>query len=69
MVARIEVEITLKRFHRASEDLVEFQPESPDPEHETIRIGPYSGDVEIVSIVVGAIIGKRRERQSESSTA
>ena len=59
VVARIADEITLKRYHRASEDLVELQPQSDNPEHETIRIGPDSADTEIVGVVVGAIIGTR----------
>ena len=67
VVARIENEITLKRFHRASENLVELQPESNNPEHETIRLGPQSTDTEIVGVVVGAIIGTRIERSAAAS--
>ena len=61
VVARIENEITLERFHRASENLVELQPQSNNPEHETIRIGPQSTNTEIAGVVVGAIIGTRIE--------
>ena len=66
VVARIENEITLKRFHRASENLVELQPQSNNPEHETIRIGPQSANTEIVGIVVGAIIGTRMQRTAKA---
>ena len=66
VVARIENEITLKRFHRASENFVELQPESNNPEHETIRIGPQSTDTEIVGVVVGAIIGTRMQRSAKA---
>ena len=59
VVARMGEEITLKRYHRASEDLVELQPESSNPEHHPIRIDPQTEDVQIVGIVVGAIIGAR----------
>ena len=62
VIARIETEITLKRFHRASDTLVELQPRSTNPEHEPIRIGPESPDAEIVGVVVGAIIGTRMRR-------
>ena len=60
VVARIGDEITLKRFMRKADNTVELQPESNDPEHTPIRIGPESEDSEIVGIVVGAIIGTRR---------
>lgn len=59
VIARIAGEITLKRYHRAGENVVELQPQSDNLEHETIRIGPESADTEIVGVVVGAIIGTR----------
>ena len=61
VVARIADEITLKRYHWTSENVVELQPQSDNPEHETIRIGPGSADTEIVGVVVGAIIGTRMD--------
>lgn len=63
VVARIEDEITLKRFHRKDENTIELQPESSNPEHEPIRIDEQT-DFEISGVVVGAIIGTRRERTS-----
>ena len=61
VVARIGDEITLKRFMRKADNTMELQPESNDPEHTPIRIGPETEDSEIVGIVVGAIIGTRRD--------
>ena len=61
VVARIGEEITLKRFYRRNGHAsVELQPVSSNPEHVTIRIDGQS-DFEISGIVVGAIIGTRRE--------
>ena len=59
VIARIGEEITLKRFYRNPEN-VELQPISSNPEHGTIRVDSLS-DFEISGIVVGAIIGTRRE--------
>ena len=59
VVARIGEEVTLKRYHRASEELVELKPESSNPQHETIQIDAHTEDFEIVGIVVGAIVGPR----------
>ena len=61
VVARIGDGITLKRFMRKADNTMELQPESNDPEHTPIRIGPETEDSEIVGIVVGAIIGTRRD--------
>ena len=66
VVARIGPEITLKRYHRRKEGDIELQPESSNPEHEAIRIDPYTSDFEIVGIVVGAIIGTTRAMAEES---
>ena len=66
VVARIENEIALKRFHRVSKSLVELQPQSSNPEHEAIRIGPQSADTEIVGVVVGAIIGTRMHERARA---
>ena len=61
VVARIGEEITLKRFYRRNgHESVELQPVSSNPEHGTIRIDGQN-DFEISGIVVGAIIGTRRE--------
>ena len=60
VVARIGQEVTLKRYCRKGPDTIELQPESTNPEHEAIRVGPETVDFEIVGIVVGAIVGARR---------
>ena len=58
VVARIEDEVTLKRFVRLDERRVELRPESFEPGHETIEV-----DLEketafaICGIAVGALIG------------
>ena len=57
VMARIETEITLKCFRRPSEDRVELQPCSKNPEHCTIVIDEHTQDWEIVGVVVGAMIG------------
>ena len=57
VVARIGTDITLKCFHRPSEDRVELQPCSKNPEHCAIMIDEQTEDWEIVGVVVGAMIG------------
>ena len=59
VVARIGGEIVLKRYCRKSETQIELQPESTNPEHEAIQIGPQTTDFQIVGVVVGAIVGAR----------
>ena len=61
VVARIGEEITLKRYYRQNGDgSIELQPVSSNAEHNTIRIDGRN-DFEISGVVVGAIIGTRRE--------
>ena len=61
VVARIGEEITLKRYYRQNGyGSIELQPVSSNAEHNTIRIDGRS-DFEISGVVVGAIIGTRRE--------
>ena len=61
VVARIGEDITLKRYYRRNgHGSVELQPVSSNAEHSTIRIDGQS-DFEISGIVVGAIVGTRRE--------
>ena len=57
-VARAD--ITVKRYERTGKSAVELQPVSTNAEHEPIKIGPTTEDVEIVGVVVGAIVGTRR---------
>ena len=63
VLARIGPEVTLKRFQRIDAAHVELQPVSTNPEHEPIPIGPTTHDTEIVGIVVGAIVGRRRSAE------
>ena len=58
VVARIEDEVTLKRFVRLSKRLVELRPESTNPEHDTIEVDLKSTDLHIDGIAVGALIGQ-----------
>ena len=59
VIARIGHEITLKCFHRATEDRIELQPRSSNPEHRPLVIDKTTSDWEIVGVVVGAMIGPR----------
>ena len=60
VVARIGTDITLKCFHRPSDDRVELRPCSKNPEHCAIVIDEQTEDWEIVGVVVGAMIGPPR---------
>ena len=60
VMVRIGNEITLKCFHRASDDRIELQPRSKNPEHRAIVIDEQTEDWEIVGVVVGAMIGPPR---------
>ena len=60
VMARIGTEITLKCFHRPTEDRVELRPCSKNPEHCAIVIDEQTEDWEIVGVVVGAMIGPPR---------
>ncbi len=61
VVARIGTDITLKCFHRPSDDRVELRPCSENPEHCAIMIDEQTEDWEIVGVVVGAMIGPPRQ--------
>ena len=60
VVARIGTDITLKCFHRPSDDRVELRPCSKNPEHCAIVIDEQTEDWEIIGVVVGAMIGPPR---------
>ena len=60
VVARTGQEITLKHFRQVGDEYIVLEPESTNPEHETIRIDRTTGDFQIVGVVVGAIVGARR---------
>ena len=57
IVARLEEEITLKRYFRMDERRVELRPESSNPEHQPIAVDLESDVFEIAGIAVGALIG------------
>ena len=57
IVARLEEEITLKRYFRMDERRVELRPESTNPEHQPIEVDLESDVFEIAGIAVGALIG------------
>ena len=65
VMARIGTDITLKCFHRPSEDRVELRPCSKNPEHCAIVIDEQTEDWEIVGVVVGAMIGPPRQGLQE----
>ena len=60
VLARVGDEVTLKRYKRIGPDTVELQPASTSPDHRPIRVDAHTGDIAIVGVVVGAIIGTRR---------
>lgn len=59
VVARVDDEVTLKRFVRLAPQHVELRPESSNPRHKPIRIDLARDRLHIDGIVVGALIGKR----------
>ena len=61
VVARLEEEITLKRFYCKDGTTIELQPVSSNPEHSPIYVNAQTVGFDIEGIVVGAIIGTRRE--------
>ena len=65
VMARIGTEITLKCFHRPSEDRVELRPCSKNPEHCAIVIDGQTEDWEIIGVVVGAMIGRPQQHVPE----
>ena len=56
VVARLGEEVTLKRYHRKSEAVVELQPVARSSEHEPIRVDLRTDDFECVGVVVGAMV-------------
>lgn len=60
VVARIGSDITLKCFHRPTNDRVELRPRSKNPEHCAIMLNEQSDDWEVIGVVVGAMIGTPR---------
>ncbi len=62
VVARIEDEVTLKRFIRKDRRYVELRPESTNTCHRSTRIDLSYQEFEIAGIAVGALIGDRFSR-------
>ena len=58
VISRIGSEITMKRY-KGGRQCIELEPQSTNPEHETIRV-EVGTDLEIVGVVAGAIIGTPR---------
>ena len=57
VVARIDDEVTLKRFVRVSNRRVELRPESTNPEHGTIEVDLATTELHVDGIAVGALLG------------
>ena len=57
IVARLEDEVTLKRYVRKDERRIELHPESTNPDHQPIRIDLEHDPFEIAGVAVGALIG------------
>ena len=57
VIARLEDEVTLKRYKRVGEGWVELRPESTNPEHQPIQVDLENDEFEIAGVAVGALIG------------
>ena len=57
VVARLEDEVTLKRYLRKDERRIELHPESTNPEHRPIQIDLEHDPFEVAGVAVGALIG------------
>ena len=57
VVARMDDEVTLKRFVRVSKRHVELRPESTNPEHRTIEVDLARTELHVDGIAVGALLG------------
>ena len=69
VVARIEDEVTLKRFVRLDKRRVELRPESTNPEHQCIEIDLARTELHIDGIAVGALIGQGFNSAEHCETA
>ena len=57
VVARIDDEVTLKRFVRLSDRYVALRPESTNPSHTAIEVDLTLSPLEIDGVAVGALLG------------
>ena len=69
VVARLEDEVTLKRFIRLDRRRVELRPESTNPEHQPIEVDLKTDAFEVCGVAVGALIGDGFNRPSASASA
>ena len=69
VVARIEDEVTLKRFVRLDERRVELRPESTNSVHQCIEVDIARTELNIDGIAVGALIGQGFNSAEHSETA
>ena len=56
VLARIEDQILLRRYHRLDERTVELKPQSSNRRHKAIRISTRSKDVELIGVVIGRML-------------
>ena len=57
IVARLEDEVTLKRYMQKSNQCIELRPESTNPAHQPLRIDLKRSIFQVAGIAVGALIG------------
>ena len=69
VVARLDDQVALKRYHRADERHVELCPKPTNPEHEPIRIDLETDPFESAGVAVGALIGDGFNRPGYDCTA
>ena len=67
VVARIDNEVTLKRFVRTARDRVELCPESYNEEHQPIVIDLSNTELNIDGVAVGALIGRLADVNNEKN--
>ena len=69
VVARLDDEVTLKRFEREDERHVRLCPKSTNPDHQTIRVDLKTDAFEIAGVAVGALIGDGFNRPEYDCTS
>lgn len=57
IVARLEDEVTLKRYVQKQHRCIELRPESTNPNHQPLHIDPTRDQFYVAGIAVGALIG------------
>ena len=69
VVARVEGDVLVRRYHRTGTKAIELRPEGSNPEHATLLFTRGSTDLEIVGVVVGKIVAERRGGGHEEEPA